>query len=610
MKNRLSYWIIPLLALTLAGCSVEKPTDASDPKSSVAWMKSSLKKVGRNSAEAQIKILQDVYLHAEAMPTEELPTELATQIDRIPKQIYALSMQTKELDAFLWATERGVKIDSHYDSLLAYWNLGPAWRDFILSNFPDAALPVFMNQAVEGYNVKFFTQYAGAFKATGYTVKSPLETTDFNVRFCRFIGEQIEDALKADDRECIEFLIEHTPKLSTVVYIDWKMKESMQALGDYVFYELKDEALACKVIELGYDLNRIDLDKVEFGPSFTDALRANPEHTVRVLELSEWNGALSESTTDFLLTLPPDALGSIHKLYLDETLKACIENGNDEEIMQLIQLREKKNPPTLAAYTELMNWALEYGNQTVFDYVMEHCTELDIFHIDFALLANNQTLFVQYAPTIMKRVYYTMDNYPKKDGTTIGRIYDVFANDNEQAGLYLVRNYNLSAAWVKATKGRTLLMDVCHAGNLQAAGFLIEKRGADLHSETGYSELEITIFGRNHPTEGKLSSIFFAAKSGNADLIKYLKSKGANINARSNFGTTPLMHAVTGNHLEATQMLIALRANVNTQMNPSINQVDLRSVGSYDEISNAYRRARANGNEAILNALKKAGARP
>ncbi|MEA2067598.1 MAG: ankyrin repeat domain-containing protein, partial [Verrucomicrobiota bacterium] len=394
------------------------------------------------------------------------------------------------------------------------------------------------------------------------------------------------------------------------VYIDWKTKDCMRALGDHVFQKKADEVLACKLVELGYEYNRIDLADTPFGNAFTDALRANPDYAIRALKLDKWTDTLSDANAAFLLTLPGKALDSLHKLYVDEAIESCMENGHSAGALRFIQLRAERNPLNRGDYTELMTRALQYGNEAVFNYVMEHSEEMDLFSIDFSLLAKSQALFETFAPQIMGKVYRTMDTHPRSDGTTFGRINQVFANPNEKAGLYLVQKYDLSKAWVMATKGRTLLMDVCHAGNLEASRFLIERRDADIHAETGYSELEISIFGSNRPTEGKLSPIFFAAKGGDSELIEYLKSKGANVNARSNFGTTPLMHAVTAGHLEATKTLVALHANVNMQMNPSLNQIDLRAIGSYDEISNAYRRAQTGGNRQILELLKKAGARP
>jgi hypothetical protein len=610
MRKNYFKWPAILLFLTLFGCTVEKPEDASDAKASDAWIKSSLKKASKTpNADARIHALIGAYTDALQLQVLEAGAH-TTQLNAIPAQVYALSMQAGNLDTFKWAIDQGATVDTSYFELLKFWKLGTDWSSYIVGEYPEVALPIFMSQAADTYNVKFFDEHIAAFKATGFKVKSPLEATEFNVRFCHFIAEEIDEALQDKNRERIEFLIDHMPDFPSVVFIDRKTKESMQTLGDYIFDELNDEALACKLVALGYDYNRVDLDQTGFSDAFTDILRKNPDYAIRFLKLEKWEGALSESVADFLFTLPNNALGKMHTLYIDETIQAAMKTGNSESAMRFIRLRAEQNPFNQGAYTELLNWALEYGDETVFDYVMENCEEMNLFSIDLALLAKNQKLFMQYAPQIMSKIYYSMDTHPRSDGTTLGQIDKVFACENEKAGLFIVHKYNLSRSWEKATKGRTLLMDVCHAGNLEAARYLIERRGADLHTETGYSELEISMFGRTRPTEGRLSPIFFAAKSGNSKLLQYLASKGADVNARSNFGTTPLMHAVSAGHLEASKTLIALGAFVNTEMDPRFNNTDLREVGSFDEISTAYRRAQTSGNTALLEVLKKAGARP
>jgi len=154
---------------------------------------------------------------------------------------------------------------------------------------------------------------------------------------------------------------------------------------------------------------------------------------------------------------------------------------------------------------------------------------------------------------------------------------------------------------------------VCEGGNLEAAKYLVEKKRADVLAETGYMEVTVTLFGRSRAKEGRLTPMFFAAKGGNSELIEYLASKWANVNARSAFGATPLMYAVDSNHLEATKTLISLGSNVNATMDENLAaspELAEAELGDYTEISTAYRRARRNGNKEILDVLKKSGARP
>ncbi|KAJ9445389.1 hypothetical protein DIPPA_09521 [Diplonema papillatum] len=54
-----------------------------------------------------------------------------------------------------------------------------------------------------------------------------------------------------------------------------------------------------------------------------------------------------------------------------------------------------------------------------------------------------------------------------------------------------------------------------------------------------------------------------AAYRGDVDLIKYLASKGANINRATKQGVTPLMAAAVENQVEACSVLLSLGARVN-----------------------------------------------
>lgn len=608
--NKTSISIMLLISLMTVGCSVKKPEDTSNPEASSAWIDNCIRKASTSENILQrIYWNQLAYNHAVEMQTASHP-EFMARVQGVPRQVMTDSVTVKNLDAFKWALDRGAVPGNHFMELKTFWDLGRDWRAVVLPAQPEA-LPVFMSEATDDYNVKFFNEHAESFKQTGYKLKAPLDSIEFNIRYRRFIGEQLEEALNEKDDDRIIFLIDQTPKVESAAHMDARTRERVINVGNYLLREKNDELLAAKLIGLGFELNIPDLQETVFSKEFLETLRANPDLAVKALELEDWKGPLTDAEVGFILTLPEDTWKSMHKLHIDETIEICIKNSKSDDAMRFIALKAGQTPLTHSDYNELMNWALKYGDKTIFDFVIEQNGDIDIYSIDFGSLAYNQKLFEFYAPKIMNKVYYTLDTDPRTDGTTFGHIYNVLAcRSNEKAGLYLISKYDLIQPWVKATKGRTLLMDTCRAGNLLATRFLIEQRGADIHAATGYSELQITMFGRTRPTEGKLTPIFFAAKSGNSELIRYLKSKGANVNARSNFQTTPLMHAVTAGHLESVKVLIDLGADVNARMNPNINQIDLRQMGSYDEISTAYRRAEHTGHDQILNILKQAGARP
>jgi len=59
------------------------------------------------------------------------------------------------------------------------------------------------------------------------------------------------------------------------------------------------------------------------------------------------------------------------------------------------------------------------------------------------------------------------------------------------------------------------------------------------------------------------TALMYAAETGRMEVIKYLVSKGANVNARSQgYHYTALMYAASGNRLEALEYLIARGAEI------------------------------------------------
>jgi ankyrin repeat protein len=592
------------LLLLIAGCSMEKPADTSDPKLSAKWISYCHKKATKaTGAQDKIHWLVNGYQHADQAGM------LTEQEKAIPDQVLPLALKTENLTVFNWAMARGAAPLTHYADLISVYRLGDSWRDPVLEQNPEA-LSVFMSEAIDNYNVNYFNAHAAAFKALDFKVTSPLEASEFRIRYRTFLTTQLAKALKENDLDRIRFLIAQSPQVNANIYIDSRTRTAMREVGDYVFYNLKDEELALQLIHLRYELNPIKFDELPFAASLLAALREDPDYALKTQGLMEWDGHLTDEEATFILTLPSSAWATLPPLHFNELQEQSMKMTDSDAAVRLIQFKAEQKPLTQADYNELVSWALKYSNGDVYNYVIAQTGELDIFHIDFASLAENQKLFTRSASKLMNQIYLTMDTDPRDDGVTLGRIKQAFAAKNEDAGLYLVSKYDLIEDWEKIDYGHTLLMDVCEAGNLKAARYLIEKRREDLHAQTAYTEHETTVFGSSRPSEGKLTPLFFAAKSGNPELIKYLVSKGASVNSRSNFQTTPLMHAVSAGQIESVKTLIALRADVNAKMSSNLTASDLGDMGSYDDISTAYARARSSRNQAIMDLLKKAGARP
>lgn len=109
---------------------------------------------------------------------------------------------------------------------------------------------------------------------------------------------------------------------------------------------------------------------------------------------------------------------------------------------------------------------------------------------------------------------------------------------------------------VRDRAGRTALSHASETGNLEIAEFLLEK-GA-LVSTRQYS------CSNEHRHSGK-SPIHWAAMEGHKHIVELLLRYGANPNARTTSGRTPLQEAAAGRHNELVAFLVSKKVDINTQ---------------------------------------------
>ncbi len=169
------------------GCS-RNYTPGVDAKTDMAIVKWALKKAGHAGIpQTRIKYLRIAHDHAGQLEvrwpdSEKVPAFLekhGDELERAPGQVYELSMQVRDIDSFKWATARSAKDRTQHAELLKVWKMGKQWRDYFISEYPEKTLSIFMNEAVDDYSIRFFNQYIGQFKASGYRLEFPLEKTDF-----------------------------------------------------------------------------------------------------------------------------------------------------------------------------------------------------------------------------------------------------------------------------------------------------------------------------------------------------------------------------------------------------------------------------------------------
>lgn len=607
--------------LLLAGCMGGDPGTGKTPAAEIRNINSALEKSKKiNNPDRQIDLLRKSYEAANSLKTrwpeateiEPFLAENKIVLSALPQRIYALALENRDMASLKWALEHSAQVDPQYMSMVRFWKLGPKWQELALAEFPEHAMPVFMEQALQARNRKFFYAHAEAYKtrSCNSNVLDKTETTEFNVRYCGFLAKEFDRAVALENNERIAFMLDHAPPRTAAPVMDPTTEASIKALGDYIFYSLKDEDLAGKLVELRYPLNRIDLEKTGFSPEFTVLLKNDLDYAVSALQLDEWHGPLSKTNTIFLLSLPPQYLAKVDKTYINETIDLCLSRSKTTIAIRLIKIMEKTGTMTKNDYNKLVALAVRHGNTEIFEYIYKQNDEMDIYDADLLTLATNYRMFTQYAPRIL-----TYHINQESRNATLARSVDDMVNEvvtstNHSASAFLIQKYDLHKTWKPKPDGRTLLMDVCEAGNLPAAKYLIERTRADIEATTTYSGLEMSLFGRSDPVEGRLSAIHYAAKSGNAALIKYLASKNAEVNARTCYGVTPLMYAVSNGHYDAARMLILLEADVNARMDSAFAGQYMPERGSFEQLSSAYRRAVKFKQDEILELLKEAGARP
>jgi ankyrin repeat protein len=103
-------------------------------------------------------------------------------------------------------------------------------------------------------------------------------------------------------------------------------------------------------------------------------------------------------------------------------------------------------------------------------------------------------------------------------------------------------------ALTAACDKNTPLMDKVVAGDTAAVSALIAK-GADVNAKNNYG----------------WTALSHAARAGNAELVKLLLAHGADVNARDGSGWTPLMRAAMKGHAEAVRVLLEHGALVNVK---------------------------------------------
>lgn len=173
--------------------------------------------------------------------------------------------------------------------------------------------------------------------------------------------------------------------------------------------------------------------------------------------------------------------------------------------------------------------------------------------------------------------------YPEAGGCIgIQPCYTIAKRDSKGA-LEIVRSLveNGAAVQAKDSDGKTALHHAAAGANVEVAKILIA-HGADvsaadnqgttpvnvgslLNDETSVTELLLNHGAEINNKNGSSPGLLYAAAAGHTRALRFLISKGADINSTGSQGTTVLMEAASGGHIEIIDTLLDLGTAVDTQ---------------------------------------------
>lgn len=93
-------------------------------------------------------------------------------------------------------------------------------------------------------------------------------------------------------------------------------------------------------------------------------------------------------------------------------------------------------------------------------------------------------------------------------------------------------------------------------------------------------------FDINEELSNGRAALHYAADDGHEQIVAYLLSKGANVNALDRYGISPLLAAIYGNHIECVETLLQSGADKNQKTPDGMSMYD---VAETEEMRNLLR---------------------
>lgn len=93
-----------------------------------------------------------------------------------------------------------------------------------------------------------------------------------------------------------------------------------------------------------------------------------------------------------------------------------------------------------------------------------------------------------------------------------------------------------------------------------------------------------------HAEQGGQTMLHYAVWHNQRDVVEYLLSRGADVNARDDNAATPLHVAAWKGHAEVAEMLLAKGADVNSKESDGATPLRLAIVNKQSNVANVLRR--------------------
>ncbi|VVC31093.1 Putative transposase IS4/IS5 family,Ankyrin repeat-containing domain,Ankyrin repeat [Cinara cedri] len=156
--------------------------------------------------------------------------------------------------------------------------------------------------------------------------------------------------------------------------------------------------------------------------------------------------------------------------------------------------------------------------------------------------------------------YYIQERKWKQIFTFLKSIKGIHSKDEDRLRRFM------EAIWYIARSG--CQWRAAEKGRIRAVKDLVEKKGANVNAKDEYG----------------YTALHEAAEENQMEVVKFLVANGADVNARNNEGITPLRDVAYEGHKEIAEFLVANGAKVNVADNKKVTPLHMAAYEGHEEI--------------------------